>query len=152
MVETNLKIKDGIDRKTVDSVKALGDKYKYGFSTEVDMEYAPKGISEDIVKLISNKNSEPEWMTTWRLEAFKRWSQMSEPEWPMLEYKKINYQDQYYYAKPKSLTKKPESLADVEPALLETYAKLGIPLKEQEFLAGVVGAEPNKSDGKPNVS
>ena len=89
-METNLNIKDGIDQGTVDSVKALGEKYKYGFSTEVDMEYAPKGISENIVKLISKKNSEPEWMTTWRLEAYKRWSQMSEPEWPMLKYKKIN--------------------------------------------------------------
>ena len=152
MVETNLNIKDGIDKETVDSVKALGEKYKYGFSTEIDMEYAPKGVSEDIVRLISNKNSEPEWMTTWRLEAYRRWTQMSEPDWPMLKYKKINYQDQYYYAKPKSLSKKPKSLADVEPALLETYAKLGIPLKEQEFLAGVVGAKPIDPVGKAKVA
>ena len=107
---------------------------------------------EDIVRLISNKNSEPEWMTTWRLEAYRRWTQMSEPDWPMLKYKKINYQDQYYYAKPKSLSKKPKSLADVEPALLETYAKLGIPLKEQEFLAGVVGSKPIDPVGKAKVA
>ena len=152
MQENNLDVKEGIDQDTVDSVKALGKKYKYGFSTKVDMDYAPKGISEEIVKLISRKNLEPEWMLTWRLEAYRRWTKMSEPNWPMLKYTKIDYQDQYYYAKPKSLNEKPKSLDDVEPALLETYAKLGIPLKEQEFLAGVVGAEYSKFNTKPKVA
>jgi len=152
MQENNVDVKEGIDQDTVDSVKALGKKYKYGFSTKVDMDYAPKGISEEIVKLISEKNLEPEWMLTWRLEAYRRWKKLSEPNWPMLKYTKIDYQDQYYYAKPKSLNEKPKSLDDVEPALLETYAKLGIPLKEQEFLAGVVGAEYNKPNAKPKVA
>ena len=144
--------KKGIDPGTIDSVNSLKEDYKYGFSTKIDMDYAPKGISEEIVKLISKKNLEPEWMLTWRLEAYHRWTKMFEPDWPMLKYEKIDYQDQYYYAKPKSLKERPKSLADVEPALLETYAKLGIPLKEQEFLAGVVGAEFGSTPAKPKVA
>ena len=144
--------KKGIDPGTIDSVNSLKEDYKYGFSTEIEMDYAPKGISEEIVKLISKKNLEPEWMLTWRLEAYQRWTKMFEPDWPMLKYEKIDYQDQYYYAKPKSLKERPKSLADVEPALLETYAKLGIPLKEQEFLAGVVGAEYDSASAKPKVA
>ena len=148
MSELKLEAKEGIDQQTINSVKSLGESYKYGFTTDIDMEYAPKGLSEEIVKLISKKNDEPEWMLNWRLEAYKRWVKMDEPNWPMLNYKGIDYNDQYYYAKPKSLEKKPKSLDEVEPALLETYAKLGIPLKEQEFLAGVIGAEKN-IDAKP---
>ena len=148
MSELKLEAKEGIDQQTINSVKSLGESYKYGFTTDIDMEYAPKGLSEEIVKLISKKNDEPEWMLNWRLEAYKRWVKMDEPNWPMLNYKGIDYDDQYYYAKPKSLEKKPKSLDEVEPALLETYAKLGIPLKEQEFLAGVIGAE-NNMDTKP---
>ena len=148
MSELKLEAKDGIDQETINSVKSLGESYKYGFTTDIDMEYAPKGLSEEIVKLISKKNDEPDWMLNWRLEAYKRWVKMDEPNWPMLNYKGIDYNVQYYYAKPKSLEKKPKSLDEVEPALLETYAKLGIPLKEQEFLAGVVGAE-NNMDAKP---
>ena len=148
MSELKLEAKEGIDQQTINSVKSLGESYKYGFTTDIDMEYAPKGLSEEIVKLISKKNDEPEWMLNWRLEAYKRWVKMDEPNWPMLNYKGIDYNDQYYYAKPKSLEKKPKSLDDVEPALLETYAKLGSPLKEQEFLAGVIGAE-NNMDTKP---
>jgi len=148
MSELKLEAKEGIDQQTINSVKSLGESYKYGFTTDIDMEYAPKGLSEEIVKLISKKNDEPEWMLNWRLEAYKRWVKMDEPNWPMLNYKGIDYNDQYYYAKPKSLEKKPKSLDEVEPALLETYAKLGIPLKEQEFLAGVIGAE-NNMDAKP---
>ena len=148
MSELKLEAKEGIDQQTINSVKSLGESYKYGFTTDIDMEYAPKGLSEEIVKLISKKNDEPEWMLNWRLEAYKRWVKMDEPNWPMLNYKGIDYNDQYYYAKPKSLEKKPMSLDEVEPALLETYAKLGIPLKEQEFLAGVIGAE-NNMDTKP---
>ena len=148
MSELKLEAKEGIDQETINSVKSLGESYKYGFTTDIDMEYAPKGLSEEIVKLISKKNDEPDWMLNWRLEAYKRWVKMDEPNWPMLNYKGIDYDDQYYYAKPKSLEKKPKSLDEVEPALLETYAKLGIPLKEQEFLAGVIGAE-NNMDTKP---
>ncbi len=148
MSELKLEAKEGIDQQTINSVKSLGESYKYGFTTDIDMEYAPKGLSEEIVKLISKKNDEPVWMLNWRLEAYKRWVKMDEPNWPMLNYKGIDYNDQYYYAKPKSLEKKPKSLDEVEPALLETYAKLGIPLKEQEFLAGVIGAE-NNMDTKP---
>ena len=148
MSELKLEAKEGIDQETINSVKSLGESYKYGFTTDIDMEYAPKGLSEEIVKLISKKNDEPDWMLNWRLEAYKRWVKMDEPNWPMLNYKGIDYNDQYYYAKPKSLEKKPKSLDEVEPALLETYAKLGIPLKEQEFLAGVIGAE-NNMDTKP---
>ena len=148
MSELKLEAKQGIDQQTINSVKSLGESYKYGFTTDIDMEYAPKGLSEEIVKLISKKNDEPDWMLNWRLEAYKRWVKMDEPNWPMLNYKGIDYDDQYYYAKPKSLEKKPKSLDEVEPALLETYAKLGIPLKEQEFLAGVIGAE-NNMDTKP---
>ena len=148
MSELKLEAKEGIDQQTINSVKSLGESYKYGFTTDIDMEYAPKGLSEEIVKLISKKNDEPEWMLNWRLEAYKRWVKMDEPNWPMLNYKGIDYNDQYYYAKPKSLEKKPKSLDEVEPALLETYAKLGIPLKEQEFLAGVIGAD-NSMDTKP---
>ena len=148
MSELKLEAKEGIDQQTINSVKSLGESYKYGFTTDIDMEYAPKGLSEEIVKLISKKNDEPDWMLNWRLEAYKRWVKMDEPNWPMLNYKGIDYNDQYYYAKPKSLQKKPKSLDEVEPALLETYAKLGIPLKEQELLAGVIGAE-NNMDTKP---
>jgi len=148
MSDLKLEAKDGIDQETINSVKSLGESYKYGFTTNIDMEYAPKGLSEEIVKLISKKNDEPDWMLNWRLEAYKRWIKMDEPNWPMLNYKGIDYDEQYYYAKPKSLEKKPKSLDEVEPALLETYAKLGIPLKEQEFLAGVIGSE-NNMDTKP---
>ena len=130
-------VKDGVDESTVDAVKSLGDKYKYGWETEIEMEYAPKGLSEDIVRLISHKNDEPEWMTEWRLAAYRRWVQMEEPDWAMVDYPEIDFQDQYYYARPKSMTEKPKSLEDVDPKLLATYEKLGIPLKEQMILAGV---------------
>ncbi|SFP60702.1 Fe-S cluster assembly protein SufB [Tranquillimonas alkanivorans] len=134
-------VKEGVDQETVDQVKALSGAYKYGWETEIEMEFAPKGLNEDIVRLISDKNGEPEWMTEWRLKAFARWKQMDEPEWAMVHYPPIDYQEQYYYAKPKSMAEKPKSLEEVDPKLLETYQKLGIPLKEQKILAGVEGAE-----------
>jgi Fe-S cluster assembly protein SufB len=130
-------VKDGVDQDTVDAVRNVGGKYKYGFETDIEIEYAPKGLSEDIVRLISKKNSEPEWMLEWRLAAYERWLQLEEPEWAMVDYPKIDFQDQYYYARPKSMLQKPKSLDEVDPKLLETYAKLGIPLKEQALLAGV---------------
>jgi Fe-S cluster assembly protein SufB len=105
------------------------------------MEYAPKGLSEDIVRLISSKNDEPEWMLDWRLAAYRRWLELKEPDWAMVDYPTIDFQDQYYYARPKSMEEKPKSLDDVDPKLLETYKKLGIPLKEQALLAGVEAPE-----------
>ncbi|RLJ41700.1 iron-regulated ABC transporter membrane component SufB [Litoreibacter meonggei] len=134
-------VKEGVDQDTVDAVREVGGKYKHGWNTEIEMDYAPKGLSEDIVRLISSKNEEPEWMLEWRLEAYNRWLKMTEPEWAMVHYPKIDFQDQYYYASPKSMAEKPKSLDDVDPKLLETYKKLGIPLKEQMILAGVEGAE-----------
>jgi len=129
--------KEGVDQETVEAVQSLSGKYKYGWNTDIEMEYAPKGVNTDIVRLISDKNEEPEWMTQWRLKAFERWQEMDEPTWAMVDYPKIDYQDQYYYARPKSMEEKPKSLDEVDPKLLETYKKLGIPLKEQAILAGV---------------
>ena len=141
MVMDDVQVKDGVDAQTVDAVKALSGAYKYGWNTEIEMEYAPKGLSEDIVRLISSKNEEPEWMLDWRLAAYRRWLEMKEPDWAMVDYPKIDFQDQYYYARPKSMEEKPKSLDDVDPKLLETYKKLGIPLKEQALLAGVEAPE-----------
>jgi Fe-S cluster assembly protein SufB len=135
--QNQVQVKDGVDQKTVDAVQTVGGSYKYGFETDIEIEYAPKGLSKDIVRLISSKNGEPEWMLKWRLDAYDRWLQMEEPEWAMVNYPKIDFQDQYYYARPKSMIEKPKSLDEVDPKLLETYAKLGIPLKEQALLAGV---------------
>ena len=133
--------KDAIDAGTVEGVAALeADKYKYGFETEIEQEFAPKGLNEDIVRFISAKKDEPEWMLKWRLDAYARWLNMKEPTWAMVDYPEIDYQDAYYYAAPKSDDDKPKSLDEVDPQLLEVYEKLGISLKEQEVLAGVKGA------------
>ncbi|MEC8041984.1 MAG: Fe-S cluster assembly protein SufB, partial [Pseudomonadota bacterium] len=140
-------VKEGVDQETVDAVREVGGKYKYGWETEIEMEYAPKGLNTDIVKLISDKNDEPEWMTEWRLQAFERWGKMEEPKWAMVNYPEIDFQDIVYYAAPKQQEKK-ASLDEVDPKLLETYSKLGIPLKEQMILAGVEGAEDAPSEGR----
>ncbi len=125
---------------TVERVKEIDvDQYKYGFVTEIESVTAPKGLNEDIVRFISAKKDEPQWLLDWRLEAFKRWLTMQEPEWANVHYPKIDFQDLYYYSAPKS-TEGPKSLDEVDPELLETYKKLGIPLREQEVLAGVQGA------------
>jgi Fe-S cluster assembly protein SufB len=134
-------VKDGVEEDTVEAVRSLGEKYKYGWETEIETDYAPLGLSEDIVRLISSKNDEPEWMTEWRLEAYRRWVQLTEPDWAMVDYPEIDFQAQYYYARPSSMTEKPKSLDEVDPKLLATYEKLGIPLKEQMILAGVEGAD-----------
>jgi len=144
----DVRVKDGVDAGTVEQVRALSGAYKHGWETEIEMEFAPKGLSEDIVRLISEKNGEPGWMLDWRLEAYRRWLQMDEPDWAMVDYPKIDFQDQYYYARPASMTEKPKSLDEVDPKLLETYKKLGIPLKEQAILAGV---EPAPEDRKVAV-
>jgi Fe-S cluster assembly protein SufB len=135
-----LEVRDGVDRETIETVASMGA-YKYGWATDIEMDYAPKGLSEDIVRLISSKNGEPEWLLEWRLAAYRRWLGMEEPHWAMLNYPKIDYQDQYYYATPRSMAVKPKSLDEVDPKLLATYKKLGIPLKEQALLAGVEAPE-----------
>ena len=113
------------------------DKYKYGFVTDIESDKIPKGLNEDIVKLISKKKEEPEWMLEWRLKAFERLQHMSPPKWVKAKFDDIDFQDLYYYASPKNFKEKPKSLDEVDPKLLETYEKLGIPLKEQKVLAGV---------------
>ncbi len=140
----DLQVKDGVDAETVEQVKALSGTYKYGWDTEIEMEYAPKGLSEDIVRLISSKNDEPQWMLDWRLAAYRRWLELKEPDWAMVDYPEIDFQDQYYYARPASMVEKPKSLDEVDPKLLETYNKLGIPLKEQALLAGVEAPEDER--------
>ncbi|MGE0044929.1 MAG: Fe-S cluster assembly protein SufB [Hyphomonadaceae bacterium] len=127
-------------RETVEAAKKLeADKYDAGFITDIEQEFAPKGLNEDIVRFISAKKDEPAWMLEWRLGAFQRWLTMSEPNWANVHHPPIDYQDAYYYAAPKSGAKY-KSLDEVDPEILETYKKLGIPLKEQEVLLGVEGA------------
>jgi len=111
--------------------------YEEGFVTEIEMETFPKGLSEEVVRMISAKKDEPEWLLEWRLKAYRHWLTMKEPEWPKVTYPKIDYQDISYYAAPKSDADKPKSLDEVDPELLKTYEKLGIPLQEQAMLAGV---------------
>ena len=137
-------------QETVEAVRELDvDKYKYGFSTDIESEKAPKGLNEDIIRFISAKKEEPEWMTEWRLEAFRGWLKMTEPSWARVDYPKIDFQDIYYYAAPKDFGDGPKSLDEVDPELLRTYEKLGIPPKEQEILAGVRRAdEPSQLDGE----
>jgi Fe-S cluster assembly protein SufB len=125
-------------QQTVDQVEAL-EAYKHGFVTEIDQEFAPKGLSADTIRFISAKKDEPEWMLAWRLEAYERWLVLDEPDWAKLNFPRIDYQDAYYFAAPKAKDG-PKSLDEVDPELLATYAKLGIPLREQEVLAGVEGA------------
>jgi Fe-S cluster assembly protein SufB len=127
-------------QETVEQVRRIDvDQYKYGFVTDIESEKAPKGLSEDTVRFISAKKSEPQWMLDWRLEAYKRWLTMREPTWARVDYPKIDYQDAYYYSAPKKKTL--ASLDEVDPEILKTYEKLGIPLREQEILAGVVRPE-----------
>jgi Fe-S cluster assembly protein SufB len=126
-------------RETVDAVRALDvDQYKYGFSTDIEMEVAPKGHSEAIVRFISEKKGEPQWMLDWRLGAYRRWLTLIEPTWAKVHYPKIDYDGIHYYAAPKG--KAPKSLDEVDPAILATFEKLGVPLKERAVLAGVEGA------------
>lgn len=123
--------------ETIQTVKDMAGKYSAGFVTDIESDKAPKGLSEDIVRFISAKKEEPEWMLEWRLKAYRRWLEMPEPDWAKLEIEPIDYQESYYYSAPKDFSNAPKSLDEVDPKLLETYAKLGIPLKEQEILAGV---------------
>lgn len=124
-------------QETVQQVKAIDvDQYKYGFETKLEVDKAPKGLNEDIVRLISAKKNEPAWMLEWRLDAFRRWLTMREPTWARVDYPEIDFQDIHYYAAPKK-NAAPKTIDEVDPAILETYKKLGIPLREQEILAGV---------------
>jgi len=142
-------------QETIDQVKQIDvDQYKYGFTTDIESDMAPKGLNTDIVRFISEKKGEPAWMLEWRLEAYERWLTMKEPAWAKVEFPKIDFQDLHYYAAPKG-TEGPSSLDEVDPELLRTYEKLGIPLKEQELLAGVrKPGEPSTldadHDGQPN--
>ncbi|MBO91931.1 MAG: Fe-S cluster assembly protein SufB [Rhodospirillaceae bacterium] len=130
-----------IDANTAEQVKELEvDKYKYGFVTDIEMETAPKGLNEDIIRFISSKKEEPHWLLEWRLKAYRYWLTMEEPDWAKVGYDPIDYQDLYYYAAPKTIDR-PKSLDEVDPELLKTYEKLGIPLKEQELLSGVVAVD-----------
>jgi Fe-S cluster assembly protein SufB len=124
-------------RETVEQVREIDvDRYKYGFSTEIETERAPKGLTEDTIRFISARKNEPDWMLEWRLAAFKRWLTLEEPTWARVRYPKIDYQDAYYYAAPKAGSSY-KSIDEVPPEILETYEKLGIPLREREILLGV---------------
>ena len=124
-------------RETVDRVRSIeAEAYKYGFVSDIESDKAPKGLNEDVVRFISAKKGEPQWLLDWRLDAYRRWLTMIPPRWARVEFPEIDFQDLYYYSAPKS-SAGPKSLDEVDPELLRTYAKLGIPLVEQEILAGV---------------
>ena len=122
--------------ETIEAVEQATGVYKYGFVTDIETEKAPKGLSEDVIRFISAKKHEPDWMLDWRLKAYRYWLKMSPPDWAKLNIPPIDYNDIYYYAAPKS-AEAPKSLDEVDPELLRTYEKLGIPLNEQKMLAGV---------------
>ncbi|MGT2487649.1 Fe-S cluster assembly protein SufB [Methylobacterium oryzae CBMB20] len=123
-------------QETIDRVRSIDlDQYKYGFETTIEMEKSEKGISEDVVRFISAKKNEPAWLLEWRLDAYRRWLTMKEPEWARVSYDKVDYNDIYYYAAPKR--QGPESLDEIDPEILKTYEKLGIPLREVEVLEGI---------------
>src|SRR3954471_17832939 len=132
-------------QETIDRVRQIDvDQYRYGFETLIESELAPKGLSEDIVRYISAKKNEPEWMLEWRLEAYRRWLTMEEPTWARVEYPKIDFQDLHYYSAPKK--KSIASIDEIDPEILKTYEKLGIPLREIALLEGV---EPVPGAGSP---
>jgi Fe-S cluster assembly protein SufB len=138
-------------QETVEKVRRIDvDQYKYGFVTDIESEKAPKGLSEDIVRFISMKKNEPERMLRWRLDAFRRWLTMREPQWSRVTYGPIDYQGIYYYAAPKK-KEGPKSLDEVDPAILATYEKLGIPLREREALLGVQKPEEENGYGRVAV-
>ena len=126
--------------ETIETLEQATGKYKYGFVTDIESEKAPKGLNEDIIRFISAKKDEPNWMLEWRLKAFAVWQKMESPDWAKLNIPPIDYQDAYYYAAPKS-SDGPASLDEVDPELLRTYEKLGIPINEQKLLAGVVAVD-----------
>src|ERR1700755_3571192 len=130
-------------QETVERVRRIDvHQYRYGFETLIESDKAPRGLSEDTVRFISAKKSEPAWMLEWRLGGHRPWLTMKEPGWARVHYPKIDYQDLYYYSAPKK--KELASLDEVDPEILRTYEKLGIPLREQEMLAGVVLPEGDR--------
>ena len=126
-------------QETISTVEDITGTYKWGFSTDIESEFAPKGLNEDVIRFISAKKQEPEWMLEWRLKAYRHWLTMQEPKWAMVNYPEIDFQDAYYYAAPKQ---KPtlKSLDELDPEIRRTYERLGIPIEEQKVLAGVEGA------------
>src|SRR6476469_8492901 len=124
-------------QETIERVRHIDiDQYKYGFVTDIESEKAPKGLSADTVRFISAKKDEPAWMLEWRLDAYRRWLTMREPQWARVNYGPIDYQNAYYYSAPTNF-KAPKSLDDIDPEILKTYEKLGIPLREREILLGI---------------
>ena len=138
-------------QETVEKVRRIDvDQYKYGFVTDIESEKAPKGLSEDIVRFISVKKNEPEWMFRWRLDAYRRWLTMREPKWSRVHYGPIDYQDIHYYSAPKKKPG-PKSLDEIDPEILATYEKLGIPLREREILLGVQRPQDENGYGRVAV-
>src|SRR2546426_8579708 len=134
-------------QETIERVRHIDvDQYKYGFVTDIESDKAPKGLSEDIVRFISAKKDEPEWMLAWRLDAYRRWLTMREPRWARVNYGPIDYQNLYYYAAPKKKDG-PKSLDEIDPEILKTYEKLGIPLREVAALEGVARPEGEEAEG-----
>ena len=130
--------------ETLEAVQSVTDGgYKWGFSTDIEMDMAPKGLNEDIIRLISARKNEPQWLLDWRLKSYAAWLKTEEPDWAKVNHPPIDYQDLHYYAAPKKKTG-PKSLDEVDPELLRTYEKLGIPLRERAILAGVEGAEEER--------
>jgi len=121
--------------KTIE--KVTSQDYQYGFVTDIEQDTIPPGLNEDVIRLISNKKNEPDWLTSWRLKAYNNWLKMNEPDWAKVDYPKIDYQSISYYSAPKDKSDGPKSLDEVDPELVKTYEKLGIPLEEQKMLAGV---------------
>ncbi len=124
--------------KTIEQVNKLGSSdYKYGFSSDIENIQAPKGLNEEVVRFISKQKNEPQWMLDWRLKAFSIFNRLKKPDWAKLHFPEINFQDYYYYSSPKSMKDKPKSLDEIDPEILKTYEKLGIPIEEQKFLSGM---------------
>src|SRR6202020_1388940 len=135
-------------QETVDRVRRIDvDQYRYGFETLIESDKAPKGLSEDTIRFISAKKNEPAWILECRLEAYRRWLTMTEPKWARVHYPKIDYQDLYYYSAPKP-KKTVSSLDEIDPEILKTYEKLGIPLREVEILEGVVRKDGENDSGE----
>src|SRR5713226_6216434 len=134
-------------QETVDQVRRIDvDQYKYGFETLIESDKAPKGLSDDTVRFISAKKNEPDWMLAWRLEAYRRWLTLSEPTWARVDFGPIDYQDLYYYSAPKKKDG-PKSLDEIDPEILKTYEKLGIPLRERDALLGIQKPEGEGEEG-----
>jgi Fe-S cluster assembly protein SufB len=129
--------RDALGTENAELRRIAGGEYRWGFTTDIESETIPRGLDESVVRLISAKKGEPDWLLEWRLKAYRHWKTMTEPRWPNVVYPPIDYQGVIYYAAPKSAADRPKSLDEVDPELLKTYEKLGIPLREREALAGV---------------